>query len=91
MTTPACKDCRFYEKPECRRFPPTVLELDGEVHVRFPKVSAHDDWCGEFKPQIPKIDLEAISEEQIRYVPHCATCGEQIINHAPGCPCIQQL
>jgi hypothetical protein len=32
----------------CRRYPPTIQELDGGTHIVWPQV-ADDDWCGEYQ------------------------------------------
>lgn len=60
----ACKDCRFYEKERCRRFPPAVVpnfDLEKNDYGNFKESTSYntyeqtwvaaDDWCGEFQPE----------------------------------------
>lgn len=60
-TKRACTTCTFMDlcighgqaAMECRRFPPIVLEPDGEgggVWLGFPHVR-EGDWCGEYAPE----------------------------------------
>lgn len=44
-----CANCAHYqpEAGQCRRFPPVVLVVDGELFSAFPE-SEPDEHCGEF-------------------------------------------
>lgn len=52
---PTCGTCAFAApcvddgEPyvQCRRFPPTVIVVDGETACGFPTVT-EEDWCGEW-------------------------------------------
>jgi hypothetical protein len=58
MTHSHCGTCKFVEivilddgdgpALTCRRFPPTLFVLDGEVTQTLPQVT-QDDWCGEYQ------------------------------------------
>lgn len=50
---PSCKTCSFFLiEPKddlgfCRRYPPTLINIEDELDSVFPVV-AESDWCGEF-------------------------------------------
>jgi hypothetical protein len=52
----ACSNCDHHEEAvmddgpvyQCRRYPPVMFVLQGEVTETWPQVDA-DDWCGEWK------------------------------------------
>jgi hypothetical protein len=58
-----CMHCRYYRpdesgaKPmtdddrECRRYPPTVIVIDGEGIGTYETPVDAGDWCGEWKPK----------------------------------------
>lgn len=48
-----CRNCRFYEEGDCKRYPPQLgvdpnCEHTGNVFYCFPSVDK-EDWCGEFQ------------------------------------------
>ena len=55
-----CGNCRFAGEEEtcyvkgsfrcCRRYPPTVVVIDGKEAFRSPEVY-DSDWCGEWQPK----------------------------------------
>lgn len=49
---PRCVNCRFYnateESGECRKYPPRLVNINGDQVSAFPDVSA-DCWCGAFE------------------------------------------
>jgi len=45
---PHCDACKFYDRGECKRYPPTQLGTGSySQHVRVQMYN----WCGEFKPK----------------------------------------
>ncbi len=66
MTTPACKDCRFFAEVKyeayyiphdglCSRYPPTMAVSGGTLNKLFPLV-LFDEVCGEFEAREVKKD-----------------------------------
>jgi len=46
-----CGNCDYFEKagPVCKRYPPTLIDVDGvELSSCYPEVAPHN-WCGEWK------------------------------------------
>lgn len=41
---PRCKNCKFFDKGECKRYPPSIGPSGWKI---LPRVDYHD-WCGEF-------------------------------------------
>ncbi len=65
---PDCTLCRFYFKAECRRLPPQVYaDKEGDPITYFPAV-IKGEWCGEFQPPTPMLDLDAINKRQLAAV-----------------------
>lgn len=54
----SCATCRFIEEIKddafiCRRYPPKLYQIDGNVHCLFPMINNKDDWwCGEYQNRI---------------------------------------
>ncbi len=65
---PDCTRCRFFHNSDCRRFPPQVYaDKDGDPVWLFPQMS-QGEWCAEFQPPTPMLDLDAINERQLAAV-----------------------
>jgi len=51
-----CKDCMFFDRVVCKRYPPQVIDLKytnsrGNIQRKtWPEVDAKD-WCGEWKKE----------------------------------------
>ena len=53
-----CKSCKFYSRPNCHKYPPT---LSGDYSsARFIKVD-ETDWCGEWKSKTQFLNEELIA------------------------------
>jgi hypothetical protein len=54
---PTCASCAFFSiEPKddlgfCRRYPPSLIQVDGDFDSCFP-VSEPHDWCGEFTRKV---------------------------------------
>lgn len=54
---PKCESCAFFncepkdEAGPCRRYPPVVIQLDGDFETAIPIVH-RKEWCGEFVRKI---------------------------------------
>lgn len=46
-----CDNCKFYDRGECKRYPPSTTPSGWKS---YPRVE-HHDWCGEFRTvEVPR-------------------------------------
>jgi hypothetical protein len=67
MPRARCADCRFWhrlgeENGECRRYPPAIGDKTGSRNAAWP-TTFDDDWCGEWKPDVPLNRLFAVLKD----------------------------
>jgi hypothetical protein len=53
-----CKNCKFYDGEQCRRYPAVIIVVDSTPIDTWPNVDAKD-WCGEFSERERSLGNEA--------------------------------